>query len=290
VGCIHTCQGLEVDYVGVIIGPDLVYRDGKIVTDGTKRALSDSSVRGLKKMIKKDPEAAHAQADLIIKNTYRTLMTRGMKGCYIYCTDASLASYIRSRLSSVSDSLKQQATAARAALPGQEARVLPFRRVSPAERAAGVPAVPVVDLQFAAGAFSPMQTLDDGALDWVAPPDWIAPQVGLFVAQVTGESMNRRIPNGSWCLFRANPTGTRQNKVVVVAYRSIADPDTGGHYTVKLYTSSHVLSDDGTWRHERIVLKPDSDDPRYEPIVLEPSTDDQDFVVIAEFLTVLDLA
>jgi len=58
VGCIHTCQGLELDYVGVIIGPDLVYRDGHIVTDATKRASSDQSVKGLKAMLKAEPAAA----------------------------------------------------------------------------------------------------------------------------------------------------------------------------------------------------------------------------------------
>ena len=88
VGCIHTCQGLELDYVGVIIGPDLAYRDGRIVTDATKRASSDQSVKGLKKMMLADAEGASALVDTIVKNTYRTLMTRGMKGCYVYCTDA----------------------------------------------------------------------------------------------------------------------------------------------------------------------------------------------------------
>ena len=101
VGCIHTCQGLELDYVGVIIGPDLVYRGGRIVTDATRRASSDQSVKGLKGMLKTDPDNARALADTIVKNTYRTLMTRGMKGCYVYCTDAPLTAYLRSRLSAV---------------------------------------------------------------------------------------------------------------------------------------------------------------------------------------------
>jgi hypothetical protein len=100
----------------------------------------------------------------------------------------------------------------------------------------------------------------------VALPDWVRPQPGLFVAQVVGESMNRRIPNGAWCLFRANPAGTRQGKVVVVQHRSIADPETGGRYTIKLYTSEKVPAADGSWRHERITLHPDSDQPGFEPI------------------------
>lgn len=95
IGCIHTCQGLEMDYVGVIIGPDLVVRNGKIITDATKRAGSDKSVHGYKKLLKEEPEYAKQLADAIIKNTYRTLMTRGQKGCYIYSTDAETQEYFR---------------------------------------------------------------------------------------------------------------------------------------------------------------------------------------------------
>lgn len=97
IGCIHTCQGLEFDYVGVIIGEDLRYDDG-IITDFTKRARTDQSIKGLKGMYKKDRDKAEAIADCIIKNTYRTLLTRGQKGCYIYCVDEKLKEYLKSRL------------------------------------------------------------------------------------------------------------------------------------------------------------------------------------------------
>ena len=103
-GCIHTTQGLEFDYVGVIIGDDLRYEKGHIVTDFTKRASTDQSLKGIKSMYKKDHDKALKIADEIIKNTYRTLMTRGMKGCYIYCTDPGLQEYIRGRLKTVSKS------------------------------------------------------------------------------------------------------------------------------------------------------------------------------------------
>lgn len=291
VGCIHTCQGLELDYVGVIIGPDLVYRDGRITTDATKRASSDQSVKGLKKLMTQDAERASKLADAIVKNTYRTLMTRGMKGCYVYCTDAPLAAYLRSRLLSTSTSVDVLEVKAitRAAL-ALASNVIPLRRISPAERAAGFAAAPVVDLRFAAGLFSDVQMLEERASDWVALPDWIRPQPGLFVAQVIGESMNRRIPNGAWCLFRGNPSGTRQGKVVVVQHRGISDPDTGGRYTVKLYASEKIPAEGGGWAHERITLRPDSDQPGFEPIVLQVDGDEEGFVVVAEMLMVLESA
>ncbi|HBO4785991.1 TPA: DNA/RNA helicase domain-containing protein [Pseudomonas aeruginosa] len=98
VGCIHTCQGLEVDYIGVIIGPDLIVRNGKVVTSPDRRDKQDRSIRGYKQLMKTHPDLAKQETDLIIKNTYRTLMTRGMKGCYLYCTDAETAEYFRARL------------------------------------------------------------------------------------------------------------------------------------------------------------------------------------------------
>lgn len=97
-GCIHTTQGLEFDYVGVIIGEDLICRNGKILTDPFKRAKTDQSLTGFKKMLKEKPEEALKRAEEVIKNTYRTLMTRGMKGCYIYCCDTELGLYLKRAL------------------------------------------------------------------------------------------------------------------------------------------------------------------------------------------------
>ena len=92
VGCIHTAQGLEFDYVGVMIGLDLRYENGHVITDPSKRAKSDQSLRGMKKH--PNPELA----DRIIRNTYKVLLTRGQKGCYIYCQDPALRGYLRKRL------------------------------------------------------------------------------------------------------------------------------------------------------------------------------------------------
>ena len=92
VGCIHTAQGLEFDYIGVLIGNDLRFDKavGKIITDRTKISKDDKSsgIRSAKEDV----------AERLIKNTYKTLLTRGQKGCFIYCEDKALANYIRSFL------------------------------------------------------------------------------------------------------------------------------------------------------------------------------------------------
>ena len=98
IGCIHTCQGLEVDYIGVIVGPDMVAMDGEIATRPEMRSRQDQSIKGYKKALAADPDAARRKADAIIKNTYRTLMTRGMKGCYVYFTDPEAAALFRSKM------------------------------------------------------------------------------------------------------------------------------------------------------------------------------------------------
>jgi hypothetical protein len=98
VGCIHTCQGLEVDYVGVIIGADLKMDGGHLATNPKGRAKTDKSLSGYVGESKINPEVANAKADELIRNTYRTLMSRGMKGCYVYFVDPEVKKYFESKL------------------------------------------------------------------------------------------------------------------------------------------------------------------------------------------------
>ncbi len=88
VGCIHTTQGLEFEYAGVIIGYDLYMQDGKLITDKNKRASTDNSINNRKTMDR-------ASIEEIILNTYRVLLTRGQKGCYVYCCDNQLSSFLK---------------------------------------------------------------------------------------------------------------------------------------------------------------------------------------------------
>jgi len=98
VGCIHTCQGLELDYVGVIVGGDLEILDGKLTTNPAGRAKTDKSLAGYKTELKLAPESAALKADELIRNTYRTLMSRGMKGCYVYFTNLEVSDYFENLL------------------------------------------------------------------------------------------------------------------------------------------------------------------------------------------------
>jgi DUF2075 family protein len=287
VGCIHTCQGLEADYIGVIVGDDFVVRDGQAITQPEKRASSDRSISGLKKLAKTDPELAKAKADAIIKNTYRTLMTRGMKGCYVYFTDAETAAFFCKGLvgtNTQAGTHNNDQSNEPLAEPGTD---LPFTVIRGEEGRSNPRTVPLIPLQIAAGSFSDSQALDVDVDEWVELPEGITAGEGLFVAQVIGESMNRRIPNGAWCLFRENPKGTRQGKIVVAQHRSIDDAETGGSFTVKKYFSEKVATEAWAgWVHQRITLLPESTDSSFQPIVLE-AEEQGEVRVLAELVVVL---
>ena len=91
IGCIHTVQGMEFDYIGVIIGKDLIYRNDAVQTDQTAVSEDDKS-SGIRTCRDAD------LADTLIRNTYKVLMTRGLKGCFVYCEDTALRDYLRSCL------------------------------------------------------------------------------------------------------------------------------------------------------------------------------------------------
>jgi type I restriction enzyme R subunit len=155
------------------------------------------------------------------------------------------------------------------------AAVAPFVRVPVGEVEPYVNAIPLYSLAVAAGGFGDGRSVEPEA--WVDPHGRVRPGQGLFVAQVVGESMNRRIPNGAFCVWRAPVEGSRTGRVMLVESRELSDPETGGSYTVKLYER---LSP------ETVRLVPDSDDASFEPIVLAAG-DDADVRVVAELVEVL---
>jgi DUF2075 family protein len=274
IGCIHTCQGLELDYIGVIIGPDLVVRNGIVQTHANKRSKMDSSIKGFKKLFKEDAEGAEKRAAEIIKNTYRTLMTRARKGCFVYSVDPETNRYLSE---AALGATLRQVVAVR-----ETVQELPFRILEKEELERFVNAVPIFDMKIAAGTFSEEQWIDSSM--WAELPEPFVAKEGFFLAKVVGESMNKKIPNGSWCLFRAPEAGTRQGRVVLVQHRKIQDPDSG-QFTVKIYDSKKKVTED-SWEHERIILRPHSRESGFKEIVLQ-GDEAVELKVIGEFVAVV---
>jgi phage repressor protein C with HTH and peptisase S24 domain len=158
-----------------------------------------------------------------------------------------------------------------------------LRIVRPRPEDRYVTCVPLMPLEAAAGYFSGLQSAPAGEWDsdWVELDTHRRLRPGMFVAKVVGKSMEPAIPDGSYCLFTGPVTGSRQGRTVLVQLRDDFDPETGGRYTVKRYSSEKAASDDGTWRHVRITLVPNN--PDFEPIEL--TVEDEGTVgVIAEML------
>lgn len=275
VGCIHTCQGLELDYVGVIFGTDLVIRKGKWIEFPKHRDRSDKTMKGYIKLTLEDPLRAERLAREIIRNTYRTLMTRGLKGCYLYSVDPETNEFLKQAATRIETPTESFADSNEA---------LPFEYLSPDDVTPYDGCVPCFpDLRVAAGAFAFGLQPED--CEWVKLKDADYPaKLGYFVVRVTGESMNRFIPNGSWCLFRPPPVGSRQGKILLVQHRDIQDSDTGS-CTVKRYSSTKKQTGD-TWAHSTITLSPESSDPKFKPISLSVSETDE-FRAIGELYAVL---
>lgn len=173
--------------------------------------------------------------------------------------------------------------------------VLPFRRMPGEQVRPFVNAVPIYDLKVAAGRFSSPQTVQEvpqheevtnpSAFEWAALDGACKPSPGLFTAQVVGESMNRKIPNGAWCLWRLTEGEPEQGSVVLAQHNDIEDIDLGS-YTVKKYESEKVADNNGGLKNKRITLKPNSTDPTYQPLVFEDVAEGE-LRTIAELVEVL---
>ena len=265
IGCIHTCQGLELDYVGVIVGPDLSYNNNRVITDGFKRSPNDQSLKGFKAMVRKNPTEALQAADAIIKNTYRTLMTRGMKGCYVYFCDKALADHFR-------DLMAQK--------PAEE----PVVRIEPVvnDDVKYIDFLPVYSMKAACGYFGEGE--DYSELGWIRVEGMGKLNRNMFVVQACGHSMEPRINDGDFCVFRTNPAGSRQGKIMLVQHRNYYDADNAGAYSIKEYSSVKSYDEFGSWQHEKIELKPQNSD--YNSIIITPEDGDE-FQVVGELVGVL---
>ena len=165
-----------------------------------------------------------------------------------------------------------------AAAPRDSAFPLPLLS-SPAPRARHTNHVPVYDLTAAAGFWGPESVPEE--IGWTEVPG-VAVKPGMFVARVTGTSMEPLIPDGSWCLFRPCPAGSREGRIVLVQFASLGAGENGGRFTVKKYHSEKTVTADG-WRHDRIQLLPVN--PAFEAITLEPEDADA-LTIVGEFVRV----
>jgi DUF2075 family protein/DNA replication protein DnaC len=239
IGCIHTTQGYDLNYVGVIFGKEIKYN----------AALRQIEILPEYYFDRNGKAGIKDQNDLkeYIINIYKTIMYRGIKGTYIYAHDAGLRKYFQN--------------AVNIGGPAIPLKVIPIHQVKPY-----VNSVPLYDISVAAGGFSGLQSVSD--YEWIELPEPYKPKKDHFVCKVVGESMNKKIPNGSWCLFQKDPGGSREGKIVLVEHYNIQDSEFGSGFTIKSYHSEKIIGQDN-WSHKAIILKPLSYASQYKDIVLD---------------------
>lgn len=258
-GCIHTVQGYDLNYAAVIFGEEIIYDNDDKKIKVIKSKYHDT----------KGKQAIEDEGELLkyIIKIYKTMMYRGIRGTFIYVCNEDLREYFKKYIALYK--------------PENKLRILPFVDVKPY-----VNAVPIFDIYAAAGEFSDLQIANEN-FDWVELPINISAKKGYFVCQIIGESMNKKIENGSWCLFKENPVGSREGKIVLAKHYDIQDSNFGAGYTVKSYHSEKNISED-SWSHESIVLKPLSYDSSFEDIILSGDEINK-LQIVGELVKVLDL-
>lgn len=240
VGCIHTTQGYDLNYSGIIFGNEITYNkeNNEIVI------LKENYFDKNGKQSINNPEELK---DFIL-NIYKTIMLRGIKGTYVYVCDKNLREYFEKHITK----FKTETTIT----------YLPINEVIPFENS-----VPIYNLKAAAGNFSVLQNVNINDYDWIRLPSRYKPSKDLFACIVEGESMNKIIPNGSICLFRKYSGGSRNGKIVLVEHTSKQESEFGSGYTVKEYNSKKSI-EQGQWSHQSIMLRPLSYSSEFTDITL----------------------
>jgi DUF2075 family protein len=237
IGCIHTVQGYDLNYAGIIFGKEIDYNPS------TNNIEINSS-----KYYDKYGRIGTSQEELkkYIINIYKTIMYRGIKGTFVYAYNDNLREYFKKHI----ELFKQE---------------IPFRILHADETKPYVNSIPLIDISAAAGTFSDLQNHSE--FTWVEPPFNIAAKPGYFICKVLGESMNLKIPTGSYCLFKEDTGGSRNGKIVLVESTEFKDSEYGSRYTVKEYQSTRdSISDER--QHVSITLIPQSTNPDFKPLEL----------------------
>lgn len=247
VGCIHTTQGYDLNYSGIIFGNEISFDKNKNEIIIKEENYFDKNG----KQSIKDPE----QLKNYILNIYKTILLRGIKGTYIYVCDKNLREYFAKHIPLFLEKKSKK-----------EIEYVKAEEIIPFENS-----IPLYDLNVAAGSFGETQQIED--IKWLKLPSKYKYSKDLFACKVVGESMNKIIPNGSVCLFRKYKGGSRNGLITLVEHSNYNDLDFGSSYTVKEYQSSKITKEN-KWEHKSIILKPLSNDTSYKELILENIEED----------------
>jgi len=261
IGCIHTTQGYDLNYVGVIFGPEIILnphtnnieiiRDNYFDTNG-QNTINDAEV--LKQYI---------------INIYKTIMLRGILGCYIYVHNENLRKYLEKHVIVFNNNENSKVE------KESDVKIIPYEN-----------SVPLYSLKVAAGEFYQNENLLD--CEFILVPNGLKISEDHFACKIIGHSMNKIVKDGQIALFKKYSGGSRNGLVVLAEYYNLQDTDFGSCYTIKEYFSQKVINEDG-WNHNKIILKPKSFDNSYQDIEINyEDVLDKKFSIIGIFEQVLE--
>jgi len=263
IGCIHTTQGYDLNYVGVIFGPEIILNPGtnkiEILQDNYYDVNGQNTITDIN-ILKQ-----------YIINIYKTIMLRGILGCYLYICDEQLRNYFKKHVNLYCVNGENEVCDEKP-LP---AKIIPFEN-----------SVPLYSLKVAAGDFYLNESLPDQK--FIIVPDDVMITKDHFACKITGNSMNKIVKDGEIALFKKYTGGSKNGLMVIAEYFDLQDIDFGSSYTFKEYYSQKAIHEE-SWHHEKIILKPKSYDDSYQDIVIDQdSINERDFRVIGIFDRVIE--
>jgi DUF2075 family protein/predicted GIY-YIG superfamily endonuclease len=264
IGCIHTTQGYDLNYVGLIFGPEIILNPQTNQIEILQENYYDTNGQNTITDI-------NVLKQYII-NIYKTIMLRGILGCYLYVSDENLRNYFRKHIYIYQENINQITDTTEA----KEIKLIPFEN-----------SVPLYSLKVAAGEFKWNESLPKEKFILVS--DGLKISKDHFACKIIGNSMNKIVQDGQIALFKRYNGGSRNGLMVIAEYYNHQDIDYGSCYTFKEYYSQKTINE-GSWEHEKIILKPKSFDSSYQDIVIDQeSIKERKFNVIGVFERVLEI-
>ena len=263
VGCIHTTQGYDLNYAAIIFGPEIIYnpisKEIEIVKENYKDRNGTATIKD--NAILKD----------YVANIYKTIMLRGILGCYIYVCDENLRNYFRKHIYL----FKENKNRIIEIVDSKEIKLIPFEN-----------SVPLYSLKVAAGEFKFNESLPEEK--FILVPNGVKITQDHFACKIIGNSMNKIVQDGQIALFKRYAGGSRNGLMVIAEYYDHQDFDYGSCYTFKEYYSQKTVNEE-SWQHEKIILKPKSFDASYQDIVIDQNAiNEKTFSVIGIFERIIE--
>jgi DUF2075 family protein/predicted GIY-YIG superfamily endonuclease len=263
IGCIHTTQGYDLNYVGLIFGPEIVLNPQTNQIEILQENYYDTNGQNTITDI-------NVLKEYII-NIYKTIMLRGILGCYFYVSDENLRNYFKKHVYSFNEQISPIIDTAQT----KEIKIIPFEN-----------SVPLYSLKVAAGEFKFNESFPEEK--FILVPDGVKITQDHFACKIIGNSMNKIVHDGQIALFKRYTGGSRNGLMVIAEYYDHQDLDYGSCYTFKEYFSQKIVNEE-SWQHEKIILKPKSFDVSYQDIVIDPNAiNEKTFSVIGIFDRVIE--